>query len=361
MARLSVSFAFVFCLSISAAHGIENPALDKSPKQAPAATDPHLVDQWYIHHIGADRVWERYTEGSPKITVGVVDSGVEYNHPEIAANIKRDPNEIPNNGIDDDHNGFIDDVIGWDFVLNKNTPYDRAGHGMFMSTIIAGIKDNGIGGSGICPKCTILPVRFMNYDGLGDDEDSIKGIYYAAKKGVSVMNLSFAGEGKDESMEKALKFTEARDIVVVIASANDHENLNYSSVYPAKYNFSNTITVAACDRDDKLIYKSNWGSQFVHLCVPGDNISGIWLGEWDHGDGTSDATAVMSGSVALLRSAAPRLSAAQVKQVILRTVRKNSFLKDKVITGGALDLEAAIDCATQETLPCLRGKGKGKE
>jgi subtilisin family serine protease len=168
------------------------------------------------------------------------------------------------------------------------------------------------------------------------------------------MNLSFAGEGKDADMERALKYAESRDVVVVIAAANDHLNLNHESVYPAKYNFSNTITVAASDRDDKLIQKSNWGDKFVHLAVPGDRISGIWLGEWDHGDGTSDATAVMSGAVALLRSAAPQLKASQVKAIFLATVRPSPFLKNKVITGGVLDLEAAVDCATQSTLPCLR-------
>lgn len=332
---------------------MRNPPLLPVPPERSFAVDPGISAQWYLDRIGATRVWRFQTEGSHATRIGVIDGGVEYNHPEIAENIARNPAE-PVNGIDDDGNGFIDDEIGWDFVKNAALPYDRSGHGMFMSTIIAGVRNNGVGGSGVCPKCAIVSLRFLNWEGLGDTEDAIKGLYYAARARLKVVNLSFAGDGKDEDLLKALKAAAAADVFVVVAAGNDGENLNKSAVYPAKYSLPNTLTVAASGRDDAIIAKSNYSDRYVHIAAPGQDIYGIWEGQWDHGDGTSDATAVTTGAIGLIRTANPALSAAQVKDIVMATVRPVPALASKVISGGVLDVEAAVRCAVDPALGCLR-------
>jgi thermitase len=304
-------------------------------------------------------LWRQFGEGNPAITVGVVDSGIEYNHPEIRANVKVKQSEARRDGRDNDGNGFIDDHIGWDFVKNENLPYDRGGHGMMMATIIAGVKDNGFGGSGICPSCTILSARFINHEGLGDDEDAVRGIKYAVGEKVSVLNLSFAGEGRDASLARALQLAEDADVLVVTSAGNDGENINHEEIYPAGYNYDNMLTVAAVDQQGKLLESSNFGDRVVHLGVPGEEIQGVWLGEWDKGSGTSNAAAVMSGAAALLRSYAPNLSAPELKKIFLATAKRKPWLAGKLVSEGLLDLEAAVSCARTAGLPCLRGKGKG--
>lgn len=351
---------FVVSANFASAGSNENPPLQTPQAPPRGVIDPQISQQWYLDTIGARRVWQRYTEGSRDTIVAVVDSGIDYNLPEIAYNIWHNPHEQVN-GLDDDHNGYVDDIIGWDYVTGKNLPYDRAGHGTFMATIIAGLHGNGIGGSGVCPSCSIMPVRFLNYDGLGDDADAIEAIYYAAKNGARVMNLSFAGDGQNADLLRALHYAQAKDVFVVVAAGNDSENLNRSAVYPAKYDLPNMITVAAATHRDQILDESNYSDKFVHLATPGEDIYGYWLGDWDHGQGTSDAAAVTSGAIGLIRSAAPSLNAAQVKQVVLASVRKVDGLEKKTITGGVLDVEAAVACATAQGLPCLQGgKDDGK-
>lgn len=351
-------FVCFFASFLLAAAPLANPDKMKNPPLLPVppdrafAADPGLGEQWYLERIGATRVWRTKTEGLHATRIGVIDGGVEYNHPEIAENIWRNPDE-PMNGEDDDDNGFVDDVIGWDFVKNAALPYDRGGHGMFMSTIIAGVRGNGVGGSGVCPKCSIVSLRFLNWEGLGDTEDAIKGLYYAAKAGLKVVNLSFAGEGKDKDLLRALEAAEAADVFVVVAAGNDGDNLNKSSIYPAKYSLSNMLTVAASGRDDALIKKSNYSDKYVHVAAPGQDIYGIWESKWDHGDGTSDATAVTTGAIGLIRSANPRLTAAQVKDIVMATVRHVPSLASKTIAGGVIDVEAAVRCAVDPRLTCL--------
>jgi len=347
----------IFSASAFGSTGKNPPFKGPEPRQ-PARLDPELAGQWHLQQLKLPELWRQFGEGSPSITVGVVDSGIEYNHPEIRANVKIKESEVRRDGIDNDGNGFIDDLIGWDFVKEENLPLDRAGHGMMMATIIAGVKNNGFGGSGMCPSCTILSARFINHEGLGDDEDAVRGIKYAVGEKVSVLNLSFAGEGRDASLARALRLAEDADVLVVTSAGNDGEDINHEEIYPAGYNYDNMLTVAAVDPQGKLIESSNFGDRVVHLGVPGEEIQGVWLGEWDKGSGTSNAAAVMSGAAALLRSYAPGLKAPQLKQIFLATAKRKSWLAGKLVSGGLLDLEAAVRCARTPGLTCLRGRAR---
>lgn len=359
MGKIWLVLFYALTQSVVAHGGANNPPPISRPRPAApeAGTDPYLSKQWHLDRIGAKEVW-KISMGDPSTTIAIVDSGVNYNNPDIAPNLHFNPNEIADNKFDDDHNGFVDDILGWDFVRNSGLPFDRSGHGTFMAGIIAAVADNGVGGAGVCPKCSIIPVRFLNYDGLGDTEDGIKGIYYAIKANARIINMSFAGEGKDDDLEKAIQVAGEHDILMVVSAGNDHENIDFAATYPARYDLPNMITVAASSKESDLNYRSNWGQRHVHLAAPGDDIWSAWFDKWDYGDGTSDAAAVVSGAAGLVRSIAPSLTAPQVKAILMATVRPSAALARKTISGGVLDVEAAVNCARQRALPCLRKGGK---
>ncbi|NBX75934.1 MAG: hypothetical protein EBQ92_05225 [Proteobacteria bacterium] len=346
---------FLFLLLMAtAAVAKENlpPPLQKIPdlQQAP---DPLMSKAWHLENIKAPEAW-KISQGNPDVTLAVIDSGVNYNHPELIHRIKRKEIEWPANGVDDDNNRFVDDVIGWDFVRGLHLPMDRTGHGTAMAAIMAGTLNNGEGAAGVCPKCSIMPIRFINWEGLGDTEDAISGIYYAVREGASVLNISFAGEGYDRDLLDAIRFAAKHDVVVVVASGNDGENLNDSSVYPAKFQEDNMLTVTGTDSDNKLFDGANWSSKYVSLAAPGDDIIEPWFKKWDVGTGTSQATAVVAGAVGLVRSIAPSLTAPEVVSLIKATVQFHPHLEKKVSTSGILDVAQAAQCASHKGHPCLR-------
>lgn len=316
------------------------------------SADPLLSKAWHLRSVRAPEAW-KISEGNSEVTLAIVDSGVNYNHPELIHRIKRKASEWPFNGVDDDGNGFVDDFIGWDFVRALNLPMDRTGHGTAMAAIMAGTLRNGEGAAGICPRCSILPLRFINWEGLGDTEEAILGIRYAVMEGASVINISFAGEGYDRDLLEAIRFAREKDVVVVVAAGNDGENLNDSSVYPAKFTEENMLTVTGTDSNNQLVDGANWSSKFVSLGAPGEDIVEPWFNKWDIGSGTSQATAVVTGAVGLVRSIAPELNAAEVVDLIKSTITPYLGLKKKVSTSGILNVEKAAQCAHHKDHPCL--------
>jgi len=351
MERFAIWICITFVFSSVAVANGQPPAL-KQPPHLTSDPDPLLNKSWHLNAIETAKAWS-ISQGSPEITVAVIDSGVDYNFPELSANIKRKSYE-PINGIDDDGNGFVDDLIGWDFVKSFYLPMDKTGHGTFMAYLIAGLLNNGIGGAGVCPRCSILPVRFINYEGMGDTEDAIKGIYYAISEGVSVINLSFAGEGYDKDLKAAIMAAEKKDIVVVVSAGNDGENIEKASVYPAKFELPNQLTVTASTPTHTLMENGSWSKRLVHVAAPGEEIIGPWQGKWDDGSGTSQAAAIAAGVVGLVRSIAPDLTANEVIRVLMETVTPSAKLKDKVISGGVINAAKAAACASDKRHSCLR-------
>ncbi|NBX92656.1 MAG: hypothetical protein EB120_05760 [Proteobacteria bacterium] len=345
---------FCFVLLVTLGHAKDNlpPPLHPAPPTKNVA-DPLFEKAWHLKEINVAEAWKT-TFGRPEITLAVIDSGVDYNHPELANQIKRKETEWPANGHDDDNNGFVDDVIGWDFVRGFYLPMDRTGHGTAMAAIMAGAYHNGIGAAGVCPNCSVMPLRFINWEGLGDTEDAILGMRYAVMEGASVINISFAGEGYDKDLLEAIQFAGRNDVVVVVAAGNDGENLNSSSVYPAKFTEDNMLTVTATTPEHELMEGSNWSSKFVSVGAPGEDIVEPWLKKWDVGSGTSQATAVVAGAVGLVRSVSPDLGAADVVSIIKATVAKQDALKSKVSSSGIIDVAKAVQCARHKNHPCLR-------
>lgn len=345
MKRLGALAFILFCISIDSLSA--PPPFKMVPEIMSTGEDPLSEYQWYLQKARVEEAW-LVTQGKPQTLVAVVDSGIQYNHPELNPNLRLKKTEWPFDGNDDDGNGFVDDAIGWDFVKNSPLPMDGSGHGTFMASLISSRMGNGIGIRGICPFCRLLPVRFLDAEGLGDNSDGARAIRYAAHEGAKVINISTAGEGYDSDWEDAIAFAGAMDAVVVVSSGNSPQNLDAEPLYPANFKFPFLLTVSASTPNDNLMSGASWGKESVSLLAPGEDIYGIDEDSYGPGSGTSQAAAVVSGVVGLVRSVNPNLSAKQTVSLIRSTVRKVPGLEKKCQTGGVIDAYRAVKSALSE-------------
>jgi hypothetical protein len=310
------------------------------PAFAALPNDPLIQKQWYLGKIQAPTAWDT-TTGSNDVVVAVLDTGVDFNHPDLAGNLWTNPGEIPGNGIDDDHNGFVDDAHGWDFVDNDNTPDplpdgndlpDPVDHGTVIAGVIGAVGNNGIGVAGINWHVKIMPVRILNKDGSGFSTDATKGIEYAVKNGAKVINLSFTGFDIDPEFEQAIRDAYDAGVTVVAAVGNQDGgglDTDANPVYPACFKFNDedpVLGVAASNPDDTKADFSNYGTNCTDITAPGVDIFNLsyqdtrftqftqaYLGGRD---GTSIASPMVAGAAALLLGAFPTLTPADVKTVI---------------------------------------------
>ena len=209
---------------------------------------------------------------SANVLVGVIDTGVDYNHPDLAANIWTNPGEIAGNGIDDDGNGYIDDVHGYDFVNNDGDPMDDNGHGTHFSGTIGGVGNNGIGVAGVNWNVKIMALKFLDSGGSGSTANAVAGVQYATMMGVDVTSNSWGGGGFSQALYDAIDAAGAANIAFVAAAGNNGANNDTSPAYPAAYDLPNIISVAATDDNDELASFSNYGAASVDLGAPGVDI-----------------------------------------------------------------------------------------
>ncbi|MDY3560703.1 S8 family serine peptidase [Gemmata sp. JC673] len=335
----------------SALPGVEAAELDQIVQARRTPNDERYDTSFYgPQKIGAETVWDR-TTGNPNFVVGVIDSGVDYTHPDLAANIWTNPGEVPDNGIDDDGNGYIDDIHGWDFANNDNDPMDLEGHGTHVAGTIGAVGNNGIGTAGINWNVKIMALNFLG-PGLysGSISAEVEAIHYSVMMGVKVTNNSYGGFGTNRAEARAIAETMFAGQIYVAAAGND--GLNNDGVfasYPAAYsaNFNNVVTVAATDVDDQLASFSNYGARTVMLSAPGVAIlstvpqsvdgDGVVDG-YDTYNGTSMATPHVAGAIALYWGANPTLTYQQVINKLKSSVDKLPQLAGYVSTGGRLNV-----------------------
>jgi subtilisin family serine protease len=283
-------------------------------------------DLWGIKKIGAPAAWDTNTGAG--VIVAVVDTGIDYNHPDIASNVWINTKEIPGNGIDDDHNGYIDDVRGWDFIgstytnpQQSNDPIDHAGHGTHVAGTIAAVGNNGMGVIGVAWHAQVMAVKALDDQGNGLDSTLGPAILYAANNGADVINASWDGPGSSQTIADAVSYAYNLGAVFVAAAGNNSgDALNF---YPA--NLWNAITVAASDPNDNLAIFSNFGSK-IDVAAPGVDIlslqaSGTHMGitvspGYTRASGTSMATPHVSGLAALILSQNQNYSNEDVRQVL---------------------------------------------
>lgn len=295
--------------------------------------------------IDATDAWD-ITTGN-RVAVAVIDTGVDYNHEDLANNIWNNPNEIADNGIDDDNNGFIDDVRGWDFANNDNDPMDDHGHGTHVSGIIAAQGDNGIGVAGVNWSARILPLKFIDRNGVGSTSNAIRAINYAVSLGVRLSNSSWGGGGYSQALFDTVQAAGKAGHLMIAAAGNDGQNsddpANVPS-YPAAYDLNNVIAVAATDNQDKLPVFSNWGVVSTDLAAPGVRIfSTMPKNLYVALDGTSMAAPFVTGAAALLLAKQGDLQIEQIRAAILSNVDTVPALSGMVSTGGRLNTFRALN------------------
>lgn len=295
--------------------------------------------------ISAVQAWERHT-GNGSIRIGVIDTGVDYLHPDLADNIWTNPGEIPGNGIDDDGNGFIDDVHGWNFHSDTNDPMDDDSHGTHCSGTIAGSGNNGIGVAGVMWNAKLVAMKFLGPSG-GSTSDAIDAVNYAAAMGIEITSNSWGGGGFSQGLMDAI----ASGGLFVAAAGNSGSNNDVSPHYPSNYDLDNVISVAATDHNDALAYFSCYGATSVDLGAPGvDILSSVPGGQYIEYSGTSMATPHVSGVAGLVWSMDPSLTALEVKQIILDNVDPISSLSNITVTGGRLNAQKATEAVGPQWL-----------
>ena len=298
----------------------------------------------YDADIDGLETWNRFKDGS-NVVVAVIDSGVKYDHEDISDNIWINSNEIPANDIDDDGNGYIDDVYGYDFANYDSDPMDDNDHGTHCSGIIAAKGDNGVGISGAAHRAKIMAVKFLTASGSGSESGAIDAIIYAVDNGAKILNNSWGGSSYSQAVYDAISYANAHDVLFIAAAGNSSSNNDAYPSYPANYDLPNVISVASTDHSDQLSNFSNFGMT-VDLAAPGSDIlSTVINGGYESFSGTSMATPYVSGAAVLLRSNFPKLSALETKELLLSTVDPLNNLQGVVTTGGRLNMNRAIEAA----------------
>jgi len=317
--------------------------------------DPFFSSLWGLRNTGqkegtpgadinATNAWDLST-GSNRVIVAVVDTGVLYTHSDLSANIWTNPGEIPDNGIDDDLNGYTDDIHGWNFINDISDPLDDNGHGTHVSGIIGAEGNNGIGVTGVNWQVNIMALKFLDASGSGSTSDAIPAILYANANGASVISNSWNGPGNGTALKDAINASPA---VVVCAAGNIDQynpvpNNDVAPQYPASYPSANIISVAATDNTDQLASFSHYGLISVDLAAPGTDIYSTYVdGNYVSISGTSMATPHVSGVAALVKSLNQSLTAVQIKQIIISTVDVKSSLSGLVNTSGRLNAYRAL-------------------
>jgi len=326
--------------------------------------DPRFNNLWGLHNTGqtggtpdadidAPEAWDT-TTGSEEIVVASIDTGVDYNHEDLAANMWMNPGEIPGNGVDDDGNGFVDDVYGWDFVNNDNSPMDDNGHGTHTSGTIGAVGNNKIGVVGVCWNVRIMALKFLSAGGSGSTANAIKCIEYATMMGARLSNNSWGGGGKSIPLAIAIW----KGPLFVAAAGGDGGNNDVTPHYPSSYRLRNIISVAAADHNDMLSPFSNYGKRSVDLGAPGVNILSTLPGnDYNYYSGTSMAAPYVAGVAALVMGVSS-LSDIEVKRCILKSVDKVPDLTGKVLTGGRLNADKAVNCAIPVAPPITIASSK---
>ncbi len=315
-----------------------------SDVQAQAVNDVSAFSQTGAP-IGLSSTWTSESAGRAPPVVAVIDTGIDPNHTVFSSSgaVWTNPNEIAANGIDDDNNGYVDDVHGWNFVANNNSPFDDEGHGSHVSGIILGTTQDITQPSLQPAAVRIMPLKFLDSTGSGATTDAIKAIYYAVNNGAKVLNNSWGGGGFSNSLLTAIAYTYDHQAVFVAAAGNAASNNDTNATYPANYNVPNIVSVAATTDTDGFASFSNYGVSTVHVGSPGNSIYSTFPNNlWGRASGTSMATPFVSGMAALMMRESPSMNGYQVKNLLFANAQSISSLQTRTSTKSRINVYNAM-------------------
>lgn len=319
--------------------------------------DPMFGEQWALANRGqrsgreradiqAALAWAR-TQGSERVVVAVLDSGVDYTHPDLLENMWLRPDDVP--AYEDEHLGTVDDLRGFNAVENMRDPMDDNGHGTHCAGIIGAVGNNGEGVAGVNWKVEIMPLKFMSSSGLGTTKDAIEAINYVVNRKragvpVRVISASWGSTRKSRALEDAIRKAGEEGILFIAASGNSTADTDKRPHYPSSYKLDNVVSVAALTRMDELAGFSNFGAKSVHVAAPGAEILSTWLkGNYREASGTSMATPVVSGVAALVLSLEPDISNKELRERLLASVDRLDSLSGRIMSGGRINAARALD------------------
>jgi subtilisin family serine protease len=325
-------------------YAIENTGQDIRGVAGTPDADMDVLEAWTIQ------------TGDPNLIIAVIDEGVQWDHPDLANNMWRNQGEVAGNGIDDDGNGFVDDVYGYDFYGNDGDPMDEGGHGTHVAGTICAEANNGIGIVGVVHQCKIMALRFLGPQG-GSTSDGIASIDYAVQMGAKISNNSWGGGGFSQALYDSIAAARDADHIFLAAAGNGGsdgigDNNDGLPHYPSNYNLPNVISVAATDNNDDIAGFSNYGATSVDIGAPGVDIASTYINDgyvWQNG--TSMATPNVTGVVALIRSEFPDWNYQQVIDHLYSTARPAASMAGITTTGGIANAQAAMAGGEPPTPP----------
>ena len=327
--------------------GGKDPAIQPAPAEVnPPVADPNNSSAYGLAKIGADQAWATQ-RGSKDIIVAVIDTGVDYNHPDLAFNMWRNPKAgAAASGVDPYGDSITGDVVGYDFVSNDALPFDDNQHGTHCAGTIGAVGGDGKGISGVNQRVSIMAVKFLSGRGSGTTADAIKGIDYAVARGAKVLSNSWGGgaDENNEALRESIVAAEKAGVLFVAAAGNDGSNNDKRPTYPAAFDVANMVTVAATDSRDGMASFSNYGVKGVHVGAPGvDVYSTTPGGKYGKLSGTSMACPHVAGAAALIWAQFPNADYKEIKRRLMETGDSIPALAGKTVTGKRINVLRAID------------------
>ena len=326
----------------------------RTPSTMP--NDPLFTDQWSLNNSGqregktdadiaALKAWAK-TTGSDEVVVAVLDSGVDYTHPDLMNNMWLRPDKVA--VYTDEHLGTINDLHGFNAVDNSGDPMDENGHGTHCAGIIGAEGGNNLGITGVNWRVKVMPLKFMTAGGFGTTKSAIECINYVINRkregvNVRIISASWGSTQKSRALEDAIREAGEEGILFVAAAGNAGVDADKQPHYPAGYKLPNVLSVAALNRRDELTSFSNYGLKSVHVAAPGAEILSTWLGgEFEEHSGTSMATPEVAGVAALVLSIDNKLTVDKLRERLLSSVDKLDWLQGKVASGGRINAARAV-------------------